>query len=138
MAIRLTTNHPQGITISANMSRKPFEEFTGKIAQETVGNWGRNGDQGVHYLTGVITSYSIHYTKLYESAENVARAEEIKAAIVSYLDESGLAYATTSLTSETYNNQWSVLTSDVNTMCTMYVMGEITEADWTDFSYNFV
>ncbi len=53
MAIRLTTNHPQGITISANMSRKPFEEFTGKIAQETVGNWGRNGDQGVHYLTGV-------------------------------------------------------------------------------------
>ncbi len=72
------------------------------------------------------------------SAENVARAEEIKAAIVSYLDESGLAYATTSLTSETYNNQWSVLTSDVNTMCTMYVMGEITEADWTDFVTDIV
>ncbi len=53
MVIRLTTDHPMGISVSANMSRKPFEEFTGSIAADTAGNWGRNGDQGVYYLTGV-------------------------------------------------------------------------------------
>jgi len=53
LAIRLTSNHPDGITVSANMSRKPFEEYTGKLNSVTVGNWGENGAGGVHYLTGV-------------------------------------------------------------------------------------
>lgn len=72
------------------------------------------------------------------SDENIERATEIKAAIVDYLDESGLQHMSTNLISETYNNQWSVLTSDVNTYCTLYVMGQITEADWNEFVASIV
>lgn len=52
LAIRITSNHPDGITVSANISRKPFEEYTGKLNPVTVGNWGENGAGGVHYVTG--------------------------------------------------------------------------------------
>jgi len=53
LAIRITGSHPEGITVSANMNRKPFEEYTGKLNEVTVGNWGENGTGGVHYMTGV-------------------------------------------------------------------------------------
>ena len=53
-AVRLTTgNGERAITVSANMSRKPFEENTGKLNDKTVANWGENGVGGVHYFTGV-------------------------------------------------------------------------------------
>lgn len=41
------------LTMSANISRKPFEEFTGKLGERTAGNWGENGAGGMHYLSGV-------------------------------------------------------------------------------------
>lgn len=53
LAIRLTSDGEKGLTLSANMSRKPFEENTGKIDDNTVGNWGINGVGGVSYFTGV-------------------------------------------------------------------------------------
>lgn len=67
------------------------------------------------------------------SDENIARAEEIKTFVYDYLAETGLKNEIQNLQSETYNNQWSVLTDDVNTMCTQYVMGEINEQQWNDF-----
>ena len=52
LAIRLTCD--QGtMTVSANISRKPFEENTGKLGENTVGNWGENGVGGVNYLSAV-------------------------------------------------------------------------------------
>ena len=51
--IRLTADRKGAITVSANMSRKPFEEHTGRLDEKTVGNWGENGVGGVRYFTGV-------------------------------------------------------------------------------------
>lgn len=67
------------------------------------------------------------------SDENIARAEEIKTFVYDNLEETGMKNEIQNLQSETYNNQWSVLTDDVNTMCTQYVMGEINEQQWKDF-----
>lgn len=53
LAIKLSSDGDKGLTLSANMSRKPFEENTGKIDNSTVGNWGVNGSGGVSYFTGV-------------------------------------------------------------------------------------
>ena len=65
--------------------------------------------------------------------EHIQRAQEVKAFIVDYLDETGLKHENTNLQSETYNNQWTMLTDDVNTMCTQYVMGQIGETEWKAF-----
>lgn len=67
------------------------------------------------------------------SDESIARAEEIKDFVYTNLEETGMKNEIQNLQSETYNNQWSVLTDDVNTMCTQYVMGQIDEAAWNDF-----
>ncbi len=53
LAIKLTSEDNTPITLSANMSRKPFEDTTGKLNHNTVGNWGTNGVGGVSYFTGV-------------------------------------------------------------------------------------
>lgn len=53
VAIRLTTDCPQGLTFSVNMSRKPFEEHTESLSADTVCNYGECGPGGVHYFTGV-------------------------------------------------------------------------------------
>ena len=44
-----------------------------------------------------------------------------------------MSNAIMNLQSQTYNNQWSVLTDDVNTMATQYVMGQIDQAQWEKF-----
>lgn len=67
------------------------------------------------------------------SDENIQRVKDVKEFIVNYMDESGLKNEITNLQSETYNNQWTMLTDDVNTMCTQYVMGQIGEAEWKTF-----
>jgi len=53
LAIRLTCGEGKRLTLSANISRKPFEENTGKLDQHTVANWGENGVGGVKYFTAV-------------------------------------------------------------------------------------
>lgn len=53
LAIRIRTKGKHKITMSANISRKPFEEFTGILAEGTAGNWGENGACGMHYLSAV-------------------------------------------------------------------------------------
>ena len=53
LAIRLRTDCPEGLTFSVNMSRKPFEEHTESIAEDTVCNYGECGPGGIHYFTGV-------------------------------------------------------------------------------------
>lgn len=53
LAIRIRALSGTDITMSANISRKPFEEFTGKLDGRTAGNWGENGAGGMHYLSGV-------------------------------------------------------------------------------------
>ncbi len=62
LAVRLTCD--QGtMTLSANISRKPFEEHSGKLSENTVGNWGENGVGGVKYLSVVrmtVESGSVH------------------------------------------------------------------------------
>lgn len=52
-ATRITTQAPEGLTLSVNMSRKPFEEYTEKIATNTVCNYGECGPGGIHYFTGI-------------------------------------------------------------------------------------
>ena len=72
------------------------------------------------------------------SDENIARAEEIKDFVYSNLAETGMKNAIMNLQSQTYSNQWSVLTDDVNTMATQYVMGQIDEEMWKSFVADIV
>lgn len=72
------------------------------------------------------------------SDENIARAEEIKDFVYSNLAETGMKNAIMNLQSQTYSNQWSVLTDDVNTMATQYVMGQIDEDMWKSFVADIV
>jgi len=67
------------------------------------------------------------------SDESIARVQEVKDFIVNYMEESGLKNEITNLQSETYNNQWTMPTDDVNNMCTQYVMGQIGETEWKTF-----
>lgn len=53
IAIKITSDSTKGITLSANIGRKPFEENSGVIDEASVGNWGQNGVGGVEYFTGV-------------------------------------------------------------------------------------
>ncbi len=65
LAVHITTNHPEGITLCAGINRKPFEENSGKIPGEIgkvaiplVGNWGQAGAGGVYYLTAATLTAS--------------------------------------------------------------------------------
>ena len=58
--------------------------------------------------------------------------KKLRTFVYDNLEETGMKNEIQNLQSETYNNQWSVLTDDVNTMCTQYVMGEINEQQWKD------
>lgn len=58
LAMRISTDCPEGITLCAGINRKPFEEYSGEIPGELVrkkmpltGNWGQAGAGGVYYLT---------------------------------------------------------------------------------------
>lgn len=72
------------------------------------------------------------------SDEAIQRVQDIKAAVVSSLEESGIKNEISNLQSATYDNQWTNLTDDVNTMCTQYVMGQITEDQWKEFVQSIV
>lgn len=50
---RLTCSASGGLTLSANMNRRPFEDQTGKLDGQTVYNCGRCGEDGVSYFTGI-------------------------------------------------------------------------------------
>lgn len=67
------------------------------------------------------------------SDTNIARVQEIKDFVYTNLAETGMKNAIMNLQSETYSNQWTVLTDDVNTMATQYVMGQIDEEMWKTF-----
>ncbi|HIU74444.1 MAG TPA: hypothetical protein IAC62_01020 [Candidatus Pelethocola excrementipullorum] len=67
------------------------------------------------------------------SDENIQKVQEIKDFVYSNLEETGMKNEIQNLQSTTYNSQWSVLTDDVNTMCTQYVMGQIGEEEWQTF-----
>lgn len=51
--IRLSAGEPGKLTLCVNMSRKPFEENTGRLCRDTVCNYGECGPGGVHYFTGI-------------------------------------------------------------------------------------
>ena len=67
------------------------------------------------------------------SEESVKRAEDIRAAIVKALDETGLAHANVNLHSETYNANWSTLIDDVDANCAKYVMGLMSADEFNKF-----
>ncbi|MBQ3761211.1 MAG: extracellular solute-binding protein [Clostridia bacterium] len=67
------------------------------------------------------------------SDEAIERAYAIKDVLVAFQAETGMAFSNQNLFSETYNSSWAALTSDVNSMATKYIMGEITADDWTAF-----
>ena len=67
------------------------------------------------------------------SDESIQRAKELKEFVTNDLQATGMKNEIQNLQSETYNNQWNVLTDDVNTMCTQYVMGQIGETEWETF-----
>lgn len=107
------------------------DESMGKKRKEGyVGAWNQiflkvDADQ--------ITSKFMKSGSKRSSDASIVRAQEIRKKIVENIADTGLSYANTNLNSETYNKNWSVLTDDVNTYCTLYVMGEISESDWTSF-----
>ena len=51
--MRLTSDSKNGLTFCVNMNRKPFEEHTGKLDENTVCNYGQCGKDGISYFTGV-------------------------------------------------------------------------------------
>lgn len=67
------------------------------------------------------------------SDENIAKVKEIKDFVYSDLKETGMKNAISNLQSTTYNNNWNVLTDDVNTLCAQYIMGQIGETEWKTF-----
>ena len=72
------------------------------------------------------------------SDEAIQRAQDIRADIVKYLDETKMKNEIANLQSATYDSQWTNLTTDVNSMCTQYVMGQITEDQWKQFVQGIV
>lgn len=52
-ATRLTTDDPEGMTLSVNMIRKPFEENTEAVGKDTICNYGVCGPDGISYFTGI-------------------------------------------------------------------------------------
>ncbi len=64
------------------------------------------------------------------SDASIARAQEIKAFLAGYLEDTGLRYANMNLVSKTYNSNWSTLVSDVDDWCTQYVMGVMTRDEY--------
>jgi ABC-type glycerol-3-phosphate transport system substrate-binding protein len=67
------------------------------------------------------------------SDESIEQVQEIKDFLTSYVEESGLHQEIQQLQSTTYDTQWSIISDDVNAMCTQYVMGQIGEEEWTSF-----
>lgn len=118
---------------------KLLEDGTIDTSDETMGQKRKEGYVGawnqifLKVDADQITSKFMKSGTKRSSDASIARAQEIKKIIVDSLAETGLTYANTNLNSETYNKNWSVLTDDVNTYCTLYVMGEISESDWTSF-----
>lgn len=53
IVIRLTADKPGMLTISANMNRKPFEENSEKLDDNTVCNYGQCAADGINYFTAV-------------------------------------------------------------------------------------
>lgn len=53
LAVRIRVKGEKKLTLSVNMSRKPFEERTGKLDDTTVYNCGQCGPEGICYFTGV-------------------------------------------------------------------------------------
>ncbi|MFV0502443.1 MAG: hypothetical protein ACK5LT_00505 [Lachnospirales bacterium] len=106
------------------------EEMKGKAKEGYVGAWNQiflKTDQDQ------VTDKFMREGAKRASDENIERVKAIKDVVYSDLAETGRANAICNLQSETYNNQWSVLTDDVNTMATQYVMGQINEDQWNEF-----
>ncbi len=53
LVVRITTDALDGVTLSVNMNRKPFEENTEKLGKNTVCNFGQCGAGGINYFTGI-------------------------------------------------------------------------------------
>jgi alpha-L-fucosidase 2 len=49
IVIRLSSSHPNGVSISANLNRRPFEEHSGAVDSRTVVMSGQCGKDGVEY-----------------------------------------------------------------------------------------
>jgi len=64
------------------------------------------------------------------SDTSIARAEQIKAFLVDYIDDTGLGYANMNLISKTYNSNWTTFITDIDDWCTQYVMGALSRNDY--------
>ncbi len=53
LAVRIRSLGAAAVTMSANISRKPFEEYSGLLDECTAGIWGENGAGGMRYAGGV-------------------------------------------------------------------------------------
>jgi len=53
LAFRFTTDSPEGLTLNANLERRPYEEHTGKLDEQTTAIWGQCGEKGVRYFGGL-------------------------------------------------------------------------------------
>ncbi len=68
------------------------------------------------------------------SAENTQRATDIRAELLDYMEANPeLKHQQVNLQSETYANTWATIVADVNSNCTKYVMGLMTEEEWVAF-----
>lgn len=85
------------MTLCANMSRKPFEENTGKIDKKTVGNWGQNGVGGVKYLTALrmLSNGTNALTGDFAHASKASEAVILLASRTDFAEKSELGQAVT-------------------------------------------
>ncbi|MFV0401058.1 MAG: glycosyl hydrolase family 95 catalytic domain-containing protein [Oscillospiraceae bacterium] len=51
LAVRICGGEP--VSFLANLNRRPYEQHSGAVGENTVGIWGRSGEDGVHYLGGL-------------------------------------------------------------------------------------
>lgn len=121
-----------------------LEDGTRDTSDETIGQKRKEGYVGAWNQIFLKTDADQIIDKFMRdgakraSDEAIQRVQEIKAAIVAYLEDSKLKNEIANLQSATYDSQWTNLTTDVNSMCTQYVMGQITEAQWKEFVQGIV
>ena len=121
-----------------------LEDGTRDTSDETIGQKRKEGYVGawnqIFLKTDAdqITDKFMRDGAKRASDEAIQRVQDMKDAIVKYLDESKLKNEIANLQSATYDSQWTNLTTDVNSMCTQYVMGQITEAQWKEFVQGIV
>lgn len=90
LAVRIRAKGKQRLTLSVNMNRKPFEEHSKRLDDNTVCNYGQCGPEGIRYFTGVrLTAEEAEVQTIGDFAyvENAREAVIYLAAATDFMEE---------------------------------------------------